>query len=123
MSKNRLVSQEVMLFPAITICNYNPFRNTDEFKKLKLSYLKRETSETKQQGRKSFNTSDTYASEPQMDIEQLYHKFGHQMNAAGMLGKCIWKGRTCNEANFSSTTQSMGLCHTFNSGNEKSIRT
>ncbi|XP_028401236.1 acid-sensing ion channel 1-like [Dendronephthya gigantea] len=110
-SKSRIVAQPDMLFPAVTICNYNPLRNVDKCDRITMAYFKNGTSKSNQLNRKSSGTSDA-------DALRFYLECGHQMNEAGMLVECNWKGRSCNEANFSSTVQRMGLCHTFNSGKE-----
>ena len=58
------------------------------------------------------------------DLHELYQKFGHTMEQHdGMLVACKWKGKACTEKNFSSSSQSMGLCHTFNSGKKPKIET
>jgi hypothetical protein len=93
MTKNEIITKQMMLFPAITVCNYNPIKKS----KLQAAY--------------------NYANSLRgVDIDKVYQMYGHRMDEDGMFVSCKWRGKSCSGKDFRSTPQSMGLCHTFNSG-------
>ena len=85
MTKNEIITQQRMLFPAITICNYNAIR--------KLSNRKQSMNERKENN-SLFNDTKN------IDIEKLYQKFGHTMDEDGMFVSCKWKGKSCSGKHF-----------------------
>ena len=93
-TKNNIVSVNRMLFPAVTICNFNPV--------LKSHLRNLQT---------NFNGSWSHA-----NYADILRRYGHTINEEGMLLQCTWKGKSCNSTDFFSTVQDIGLCHTFNSG-------
>ena len=84
----------VILFPAVTICNFNAV--------LKSHLRNLQT---------NFNGSWSHA-----NYADILRRYGHTINEEGMLLQCTWKGKSCNSTDFFSTVQDIGLCHTFNSG-------
>ena len=108
MTKNEIIRQQKMLFPAITVCNYNPVKK-HKFK-IALGIQKDEINGNLSDLKKKIGTKVPD------DIETLYKYFGHAMDEDGMFVGCKWKGTFCRSKDFKSSVQSMGLCHTFNSG-------
>ncbi|KAJ7377743.1 amiloride-sensitive sodium channel [Desmophyllum pertusum] len=49
-------------------------------------------------------------------MEDTYNFGGHQINKT--MKTCTWSGEKCDDRNFTRNLTSMGLCHTFNSGND-----
>ena len=99
-TKNKIVYPDEMLFPAITICNFNRFR------KSQIGLLQQEVKEKNLSGR---IVDDR-------DFSDFFLKFGHKMDEEGMLLDCKWRGKNCSSKDFISTIEHLGLCHTFNSG-------
>lgn len=93
-TKNKIVNADRMLFPAVTICNFNRLLQS------KTNSLWR----------------DIYKNKYNADFARIFAIFGHTMEEDGMLVKCMWKGMKCNSSNFYSTVEELGLCHTFNPG-------
>ena len=124
MTKNEIIIPQRMLFPAITICNYNPIRKSAREKFLQ-KYLNKNISATNSEARPRRAEGNNSHDDPDeiiddyirnIDIETLYQSLGHTMAKDGMLASCKWKGMPCSEKDFRTTVQGMGLCHTFNSG-------
>ncbi|XP_022785106.1 acid-sensing ion channel 4-like [Stylophora pistillata] len=85
-------------FPAVTICNFNKFRNS-VIEDLGLDAV----------ANKSVDLNKV------INITQLFYAAGHQINDT--LAYCVWNSKqTCDYRNFTPVMSSMGLCHTFNSG-------
>ena len=112
MTKNKIIRQQKILFPAITICNYNAVRKNKAEMEIKTAL--------KDNGYQNWNVSNRkkIINKGEYDIETLYTLFGHTMDEDGMFVDCKWKGKRCSGKDFKSSVQSMGLCHTFNSGNK-----
>ena len=103
-------------FPAVTICNFNMFRQSvmdaQDFKEV-VKYAQRdridnliglEVNASKIDWRRFENVS----------MFDVYADGGHQMKE--MLINCSWIGKPCTHHDFRPVLTSMGLCHTFNSG-------
>ena len=102
MTKQKIITPQNMVFPAVTICNYNSIRNS------KLSITESNVREKQNIIR-------------HLDLDKLYQIYGHDMNSIdkhGMFVDCKWKGKPCGAKDFRPSVQSMGLCDTFNSGNK-----
>ena len=104
-----MVNQDAVDFPAVTICNFNPFRK-DYTEKNKLS---KALSLFPQQ---SASLSDVFAlgnfSETAMD--KVFRDSGHIFS--DMLYFCTFRRKTCHAQNFTPVFTRLGLCHTFNKG-------
>ena len=94
-TKTKIVNADQILFPAVTICNFNALRQS-EIHILAQFVNKRDW--------------DT------LNFVDIIQRYGHTMNEEGMLVRCTWKGKTCNSSDFYTTITELGLCHTFNSG-------
>ena len=108
-TKTTLMFTENSVFPAVTICNFNRYRQSplkgtsyeDIFDALGSSYFK-----GKEISWEKYNFSE-------IDLSRLDDDLAHEL----MIIDCRWQGQHCDYKNFSSLFTSMGKCHTFNSGN------
>ncbi len=119
MTKNEIITQQRMLFPAVTICNYNAIQESKREELVKLIRQKF----NKLHGSTSSRIEETHfinflniTEYKDIDIELMYQNCGHTMDKEGMLVRCWWKGKSCSAKDFRSSAQNLGLCHTFNSG-------
>ena len=94
-TKTKIVNADQILFPAVTICNFNALRQS-EIHILAQFVNKRDW--------------DT------LNFADIIERYGHTMDEEGMLVRCTWKGKTCNSSDFYTTITELGLCHTYNSG-------
>ena len=94
-TKTKIVNADQILFPAVTICNFNPLRQSE------IHIL------AKFVNKRHWDT---------LNFADIFQRYGHTMNEEGMLVRCTWKGKTCNSSDFYTTITELGLCHTFNSG-------
>ena len=112
-SKVTVEFESVLEFPAITICNFNMLRqsfvdqeNLGNVGKYvlsnKLPWWEEKTGEIDWKRFENVSTSATYS------------MAGHQIK--DMIMECYWIGEMCSFRNFTPVLTSMGLCHTFNSG-------
>lgn len=119
LTRTEIISSRKMKFPAITICNYNPVSKKKKQEAFKDLEGKPNISGKNWQSSQSSGTNFSMKVDfDNVDIDTLYQKFGHTMDEDGMLVGCKWKGKACTEEDFRSSAQSMGLCHTFNSGEQ-----
>ena len=105
MIKQEIISAEKMVFPAITICNYNSVRKSKV-------YAKNAQGQDVASNIKNLNITR------HLELDKLFQTYGHNMDEEGMFVDCTLKGKRCDAKDFRSSVQSMGLCHTFNSGNK-----
>ena len=112
-SKVTVEFESTLEFPAITICNFNMLRqsfvdqeNLGNVGKYvlnnKLPWWQEKTGEIDWKRFENVSTSATYS------------MAGHQIK--DMVMECYWIGEMCSFRNFTPVLTSMGLCHTFNSG-------
>ena len=112
MIKQKMIFAEKMVFPAITICNYNSVRKSKvHVKNAQGQYQKPKYHQSS--SIKHLNITR------HLELDKLYQTYGHNMDEEGMLVNCTLKGKRCDAKDFRSSVQSMGLCHTFNSGNKQ----
>ena len=100
-------------FPAVTICNFNIFRKSlvdgsgfDTVAK----YAQRD----RYPGLQINESEIDWNQFENLNITSLYSDGGHQMS--DMIKQCSWIGKQCSHRDFTRILTSMGLCHTFNSG-------
>ena len=112
MTKNEIIKQQKMLFPAITICNYNAIKQP------KFEAVVTKANEELKRNFTDLQKKLVDSMKSEYDIQTLYKIFGHTMDEDGMFVSCKWKGKSCGKKDFRSSVQSIGLCHTFNSGTQ-----
>lgn len=105
-------------FPAVTICNFNMFRQSIidgiRFGEDIVKYAQRHKI-VELDGIQGNESKIDWSSFENLSMSDLYATGGHQMR--DMLMDCSWVGEeTCTYRNFTPVLTSMGLCHTFNSG-------
>mgnify|MGYP000288408067 CR=1 FL=1 len=100
-------------FPAVTICNFNMFRQSlvggsgfDTVAK----YAQRD----RYPGLQINESEIDWNQFENLNMTSLYSDGGHQMS--NMIKQCSWIGKQCSHRDFTRILTSMGLCHTFNSG-------
>ena len=118
-SRIKLVNEHHSVFPAITICNFNQYRNSTPNLKRFLKVVQYKTPLYKNKAKKVNWTN--FSDVNRMDMENIVNTSAHQlkfdkMTNKGMLYGCQWKGDECHYFNFTSILTDMGLCYTFNSG-------
>ncbi len=127
----RMVSEEEVDFPAITICNMNTMRK---------SYFQKRNKDPKY---KQFmmlarilamadltDLSDnmTFPKFTGKAVRNIYNVFGHTMDDfdnGGMLLNCTYRDEKCDRSFFQPVLNQLGQCHTFNpgsSGNNGSMK-
>ncbi|CAB4039792.1 acid-sensing ion channel 1-like, partial [Paramuricea clavata] len=85
MTKNEIITKQMMLFPAITVCNYNPVKKS----KLQAvhNYANSRTSSVRGQS-EGEETNDNgirnLTKSRGVDIDKIYQKYGHRMDEDGM---------------------------------------
>ncbi len=118
-TKSTLVYEKEPDFPAVTICNFNMMRNS-----VVSEYNFGEVIDHALMSKSGAEMNDTeidWSLYEDVNISDVYHIAGHQMS--DMILDCFWKGDECSHQNFTPVLTSMGLCHTFNSGNIKFLFT
>ena len=94
-TKTKIVNADQILFPAVTICNFNPLRQSEIH--ILAQFVNKRHLDT-------------------LNFADIFQRYGHTMDKEGMLVRCTWKGKKCNSSNFYTTIMELGLCHTYNSG-------
>ncbi|KAL9964419.1 hypothetical protein ACROYT_G028060 [Oculina patagonica] len=101
-------------FPAVTICHFNKLRknfvqkhNAEDVLKYALRFAK---------GTKINSSTINWTDLQNVTMDYIYNHGGHQIKE--MLKTCSWSGEKCDDGNFTRILTPMGLCHTFNSGEE-----
>uniref|UniRef100_A0A8D0H920 Acid-sensing ion channel 3 n=1 Tax=Sphenodon punctatus TaxID=8508 RepID=A0A8D0H920_SPHPU len=118
-----LDEEETMLlvFPAITLCNYNRIRRS-AVTRSDLHWMGRELLGVEPSdfpdylqtlGQTEANSPDFYPSKS-FSLREFYQRTGHNM--AGMLLHCRYRRRECGPENFTTIFTRLGKCYTFNSG-------
>ena len=108
-----LINKDFEIFPAITICNFNPLRK-DYIERMNvtevLALIQNED------GDKNTESLHRTSSILNTSMEVVLREGGHKMNMGDMLTSCIFQGRQCGEEHFKPVFTRMGLCYTFNKG-------
>jgi hypothetical protein len=104
-----LVNQDAADVPAVTICNFNPFRR-DYSERTKLSQF------LSIFPNKSFSAANFFAlgNFTETSMEKMYRDGAHKLNE--MLYLCEFSGKNCHAQNFTPVVTRLGLCYTFNKG-------
>ncbi len=111
-TKITLKYEEVAEFPAITICHFNKLRKTFVDKHNAEEVLKYAL--TGALGTKINSSTIGWTGLRNFSMEDILKIGGHQIEK--MMKTCLWRGKKCDERNFTKILTPMGLCHTFNSG-------
>ena len=108
-----LINRDFEIFPAITICNFNPLRK-DYIERMNvtevLALIQNED------GDKNTESLHRTSSILNTSMEVVLREGGHKMDMGDMLTSCIFQGRQCGEEHFKPVFTRMGLCYTFNKG-------
>ena len=115
------VTEKESNFPAVTLCNFNMYRNSvlyntyPDFHKVLLEQFP-----LYKEGAKPVNWTK-YDAVNNLNMENLIREAGHQMQydnvtKKGMLYHCTWRGDPCEYTDFKEALTDMGLCYTFNAG-------
>ncbi|KAL9964415.1 hypothetical protein ACROYT_G028056 [Oculina patagonica] len=115
-TKVTLVYEKEPDFPSVTICNFNMLRKT-LIKAYNYENVLRYTTRDefgKFAGVEVNDSGIDWSVYEGVDMSYAYHLGGHQIK--DMLKGCSWSGESCTHHNFTPVLTSMGLCHTFNSG-------
>ncbi|XP_071941021.1 acid-sensing ion channel 5-like [Antedon mediterranea] len=105
-----------MDFPAVTICNFNRYRNsylTEDERKI-IEYLWEAEDYDYYSESDLVNYSDIFGSEP-FNTSEFTRRVGFQLDNE-TVKSCKWLDQTCSAANFTHIFTSYGNCYTFNSG-------
>ncbi|KAL9964420.1 hypothetical protein ACROYT_G028061 [Oculina patagonica] len=113
-TKITLKYEEVAEFPAITICHFNKLRKTFVDKHNAEEVLKYAL--TGALGTKINSSTIGWTGLRNFSMEDILKIGGHQIEK--MMKTCLWRGKKCDERNFTKILTPMGLCHTFNSDEE-----
>ena len=103
-----LISREHAIFPAVTICNFNPLRK-DYLQQVNLT----KTLSLFQNVDDEFNES---LAAYNISMENMLRDGAHKMDNENMLLRCTFQGRECGEEDFKPVFTRKGLCYTFNNG-------
>ncbi|XP_006813191.1 acid-sensing ion channel 3-like [Saccoglossus kowalevskii] len=102
-----------MVFPAVTICNYNPLRNHivqshgDDIMNMITAMF---TVYTVESDPPDFSNIDFEG----FDMTAFRIETAHTKE--DMVARCSWKQQPCSSDNFTMTLTDFGVCYTFNSG-------
>ncbi|XP_071950423.1 acid-sensing ion channel 1-like [Antedon mediterranea] len=105
-----------MDFPAVTICNFNRYRNsslTEDERKI-IEYLWEAEDYDYYSESELENYSDIFGSEP-FNTSEFTRRVGFQLDDE-TVESCQWLDQTCSATNFTHIFTSYGNCYTFNSG-------
>ena len=108
-----LINKDYAMFPAVTICNFNPLRK-DYIEQMNLTEVlalvpntdNDKRTESIRRAKRVLNTS----------MKVVYKEGAHKMDRENILSECSFQGRQCGEEDFKPVFTSMGLCYTFNKG-------
>ncbi|XP_068686049.1 acid-sensing ion channel 1-like [Montipora foliosa] len=112
-TKISLKRESPIEFPAVTICNFNMFKKSlvDHYGFGNVGrYAQRDPGLQINESEIDWSQFENYS------MSSLYSSGGHQMRY--MIRQCVWIGEECTYRNFTPVLTSMGLCHTFNSGQD-----
>ena len=117
-TKVNLVYEDILEFPAVTICNFNTFKKSVITAK---GYDKAfEFNMKKAAGLNTSNDTLDLSKYNDVNMTEFYFTAGHQIEDT--LVSCLWLvGEKCDHKNFTAVLTSMGLCHTFTSGKKVKI--
>ncbi|GAB1600540.1 uncharacterized protein LOC115209554 [Argonauta hians] len=108
-----------LLFPTVTICNWNKFRVSAAYKYGLYNLIKNINSA----GNESFLNSPKFIDQMnRMNISErdLLQKISH--NKEDMIMDCNWSNRKCGPENFTTVFTDQGVCYSFNSGTSSSSK-
>ena len=108
-----LINKDFQIFPAVTICNFNPFRK-DFVERMNLTEALALIQN--EDGDKNTESLHKAASVLNTSMEVVLREGGHKMDMKNMLKSCIFQGKQCGEEHFKPVFTRMGLCYTFNRG-------
>ncbi|XP_063780782.1 acid-sensing ion channel 1C-like [Pseudophryne corroboree] len=108
-----------MVFPAVSICNYNGFRlwkltSNDLYWMSELLGLEKNLEEVK--SLLGITEKDDSEIKSSFDMLDFYNRTGHSME--DMILGCRYRNRECGPQNFSEIYTRFGKCYTFNSGKD-----
>ena len=109
-----LVNQDEATFPAVTICNFNPYRKEYlmETKLGELMVLFPNKTHIQWREEKFFALGNF----TEISMEKFTRDAAHKINNYEMLYRCRFRNDPCDEQNFTQVFTRMGLCYTFNKG-------
>ena len=110
------VNRDGIVFPAVTICNVNPFKRSvfesmvDENMLIAITRLF-----FTQQSEECYDeTLVEYLKQSNLSYRHIQDVARHQ--AADLIENCTFAGEECNHTDFSEVLTRLGYCYTFNSG-------
>ncbi|XP_051784783.1 acid-sensing ion channel 1C isoform X4 [Erpetoichthys calabaricus] len=111
----------LMIFPAITLCNYNSYRKS-QITQNDLSWMGKMFGVPEEEyvnflqaiGQPA--TKDNFIQSKTFNLTQFVTKASH--NLEDMLLNCKYRGKECKAENFTTTYTRYGKCYTFNSGQD-----
>ena len=113
-TKVKLVYERSPEFPSVTVCNFNPFKQSRVSPKHENLLRYAVTHQRKDDNREMNESFWNQFSMVKLNMTREYLNSGFTMD--DLIIECFWSGSTCSAENFTSTLTSFGLCHTFNSG-------
>ena len=108
-----LINKDFEIFPAITICNFNPMRK-DYIERMNLTEVLALV--PSEDGDKYIQSLRRAKSVLNTSMEVILRESGHRMDMENMLSVCSFQGRKCGQEHFKPVFTRMGLCYTFNKG-------
>ncbi|CAB4018713.1 acid-sensing ion channel 1-like [Paramuricea clavata] len=115
------VTERESNFPAVTLCNFNQYRNSvlsNDYPDF--LHVLQQQNPLYEKDKKPINWTK-YANTNNLNMKELVRTAAHQMQydnktEGGMLYRCTWLGDECKYSDFTTTLTDMGLCYTFNAG-------
>ncbi|XP_022106645.1 acid-sensing ion channel 1C-like [Acanthaster planci] len=106
-------------FPAVTVCNYNSYRNAALFSNVTyhpFAFLLSEVSNAiHTQQPVNYSYYETYLTD--VNTTEMYLQLAHEMEYSQMLIVAYWDGwGSVTSANFTRVITDFGVCYTFNAG-------